>query len=128
MTATTDAKSIRYDRSTRDYRAEYEGQLVGFYGSYHAAEVALDAFVYELLSDTAVDTADMEAEQAALVSDEAPLLVAESRTRDVHTMVIERSLQATCRNCGAGHTIQKCPEVRALLFAPIVRRVLERVA
>lgn len=208
MTTTTDAKSIRYDRSTRDYRAEYEGQLVGFYGSYHAAEVALDAFVYELLQDTAIVTADNEAEQAALVSDETPLLVEpvaciecdgegripshdccgdqaggwaetcdacngtglavdldlpsifrpvpapdllaevdtildsaalddlwrtsgiewEQRSARIRANVMARIAAPTCRNCGAGHTIQTCPEVRALLFAPVVERVLERVA
>jgi hypothetical protein len=35
-------KSIQYDRTTKDYAAYLDGQLIGFYSSHHAAEVALD--------------------------------------------------------------------------------------
>lgn len=50
-------KSITFDRSSRDFRAEYDGVLVGFYATYHAAETALDAFVYDLLLDGECATA-----------------------------------------------------------------------
>lgn len=46
---TTNVKEIVYDRITRDYLATLDGEVVGYYSSYHAAEVALDALVYELL-------------------------------------------------------------------------------
>lgn len=48
MTTATDPKRISYDRETRDYAAMYDGELIGFYPSYHAAEVALDAYALEL--------------------------------------------------------------------------------
>jgi hypothetical protein len=50
MQTTTQAtfeKQIRYDHG--DFRAELDGQLIGFYPSYHAAEEALDQVVYERL-------------------------------------------------------------------------------
>jgi hypothetical protein len=40
-------KEICYDYATRDFRATLDGQLVGYYGSYHAAEVALDAAAHD---------------------------------------------------------------------------------
>jgi hypothetical protein len=45
-------RSIRYDRATRDFAAYVEGVLIGFFGSYHAAEVACNEFVYEALTHT----------------------------------------------------------------------------
>lgn len=35
-------KEIRYDRASRDYAAYLGGELVGYFGSYHEAEVELD--------------------------------------------------------------------------------------
>ena len=43
------AKSIQYDRETRDYAMRLDGELVGFGRTYHEAEVALDQLVFELL-------------------------------------------------------------------------------
>jgi hypothetical protein len=43
-------RSIRYDRATRDFAAYVEDVLIGFYGSYHAAEVACDAYVFNTLT------------------------------------------------------------------------------
>ena len=43
-------RTISYDRATRDFRAEVDGILIGFYGSYHAAEVACDEYVYQSLA------------------------------------------------------------------------------
>ncbi len=43
-------RTIRYDRATRDFRAEVDGILIGFYGSYLAAELACDAYVYDTLT------------------------------------------------------------------------------
>ena len=42
-------KSIAYDRASRDFRAELNGQLIGWFASYHAAEIALDQVAYDLL-------------------------------------------------------------------------------
>jgi hypothetical protein len=46
--AATFEKSITYTHG--DYRAEYEGNTIGFYKDHLAAETALDAYVYELLT------------------------------------------------------------------------------
>lgn len=46
-------KEIRYDRKSRDYAAYLNGELVGFYGSYHEAEVALDYLASDLLRQAA---------------------------------------------------------------------------
>jgi len=43
-------RTIRYDRATRDFRAEVDGILIGFFGSYHAAEVACDQYCYDELA------------------------------------------------------------------------------
>lgn len=43
-------KEIVYDRETRDYAMYLDGELIGFAGTYHAAEVALDQLVFTLLS------------------------------------------------------------------------------
>lgn len=34
----------------------------------------------------------------------------------------------TCTACDGAHHVQRCPELRALLFAPVVRRVIEQAA
>ncbi len=51
------AKSIQYDREVRDYAMYLDGELTGFARSYHAAEIALDQLVYELLIGGASHTA-----------------------------------------------------------------------
>jgi hypothetical protein len=63
MTTTIFEKSIRYDRITRDFRAELDGQLIGFYSSYHAAEETLDDAAYARLthSDDAAGDSDQDA-------------------------------------------------------------------
>lgn len=43
-------KTISYDRASKDFRAELDGELVGYFGSYHEAEVELDRLVSEQLS------------------------------------------------------------------------------
>lgn len=63
MTATTDCttafvKSIAYDRLERNYRAELNGQIKGYYSSYFEAEQALDALVYELLAEQPAPAAE----------------------------------------------------------------------
>jgi len=42
-------KRIQYDRQTRDFAAYVDDILIGFYGSYLAADLACDAYVYETL-------------------------------------------------------------------------------
>ena len=50
MTTTTLNKTISYDRTSKDFRAELDGELIGYFGSYHAAEVELDRLAAEQLS------------------------------------------------------------------------------
>lgn len=65
-TSTAFAKSIRYERATRDYRAELDGVLIGYFATYHQAEEALDDVAYERLIDGDCATAaDMDAPIAA---------------------------------------------------------------
>jgi len=47
------AKSISYDRETRDYAMYLDGELIGFARTYHAGEVTLDQLVFELLAGEA---------------------------------------------------------------------------
>lgn len=42
-------REIKYDRATRDFAGYIDGILIGFYRSYHDAEVALDAYAFENL-------------------------------------------------------------------------------
>lgn len=86
QTATTFAKSIRYDRESRDYRAELDGVLIGYYPSYYAAEMALDDAAYERLiagdcataqeldggADVNWNSADPPAPEPPVILDEAP--------------------------------------------------------
>jgi hypothetical protein len=42
-------REIKYDRLSKDFAGYINGILIGFYRSYHDAEVALDAYVFEAL-------------------------------------------------------------------------------
>ncbi len=42
-------KTIKYDKHSKDFAAYLDDILIGFFGSYYAAEIALDAHVYESL-------------------------------------------------------------------------------
>lgn len=42
-------KEIVYDRETKDFAAYLDGELIGFYPTYHEAEVMLDQLVFELI-------------------------------------------------------------------------------
>lgn len=42
-------KSIKYDRETRDYRMELNGEFVGYARTYQEAEVTLDQLVFDAL-------------------------------------------------------------------------------
>lgn len=50
MQITTFEKSIRYDRTTRDYAMYLDGELVGFARTYHEAEVSLDQVAFDRLT------------------------------------------------------------------------------
>lgn len=50
-------KSISYDRDAREFRATLDGNFIGYFGSYHAAEIALDQVAYDLLADGLAYTA-----------------------------------------------------------------------
>lgn len=43
-------REIKFDRETKDFRATLNGELIGYFPSYHDAEVALNQLVYELLT------------------------------------------------------------------------------
>ena len=43
-------REIKYDRLTKDFAAYVDGVLIGFYGSYHAAEVACDQYTFAELT------------------------------------------------------------------------------
>jgi hypothetical protein len=43
-------REIKYDRVTKDFAAYLDGRLIGYFSSYHAAEVALDELVYDELA------------------------------------------------------------------------------
>jgi hypothetical protein len=43
-------REIVYDRAAKDYCATVDGNLIGFYPSYIAAETACDEYVYDLLA------------------------------------------------------------------------------
>lgn len=71
MTTTTFLKEITYDRASGDFRATLDGNFIGFYGSYHEAECALDEVAYNLVMDgqcataTALDAGSSTEEIAA---------------------------------------------------------------
>lgn len=72
-------KEIIYSREDRDFAMYLDGVLVGFARDYHEAETTLDQLVYEILSRTAVETADIEADLAAEseLSDALPASIAD---------------------------------------------------
>lgn len=43
-------KRITYDRTTRDWRAEVDDVLIGFYATPAEAQAACDAFVFDALT------------------------------------------------------------------------------
>jgi hypothetical protein len=43
-------KRITYDRDTRDYRAELDGEVIGYFKTYHAAETELNRLAFEAAS------------------------------------------------------------------------------
>lgn len=43
-------KTITYDRETRDFRMELDGEFVGYARTYHEAVIELDRLVLELIS------------------------------------------------------------------------------
>jgi len=44
-------RSIEYDRETRDYRATLDGDYIGHFSTFHAAEVMLDRVAFDLIAD-----------------------------------------------------------------------------
>lgn len=71
MTTIADPKSIQYDRETKDYRASYEDNVIGWYNSYLEAEEALNDYASDLTQQTAIDTADMLANSESDADDYA---------------------------------------------------------
>jgi hypothetical protein len=66
MQTLTASKAIVFDRETRDYAAMWEGQTIGFFPSYLAAETALNDYVLLLCEQGLVDRPlALLAEQAA---------------------------------------------------------------
>lgn len=55
---------IAYDRHSGNFRATLEGTTVGFYGSYHEAQTAIDRFILSTLaSATTFHAADLVADE-----------------------------------------------------------------
>ena len=42
-------RSIQYDRLTRDYRMELNGEFVGYAPNFHSAELQLDQMIFDAL-------------------------------------------------------------------------------
>lgn len=59
MTTTTFVKDIAYDRNSRDFRATLNGELIGYFSTYSAAEAALDQVAYDILMDCQCVTAEV---------------------------------------------------------------------
>lgn len=56
MTDITAAKSIAYNRESRDFDATFDGNYIGSFPNYSAAEDALNDHVLRLLEDGLLDT------------------------------------------------------------------------
>src|SRR5262245_9399340 len=55
MTAITDLKTISYDRDTRDFLATFDGNPIGFFPNYSAAEDALNDYALHLCEEGLLD-------------------------------------------------------------------------
>lgn len=55
MTTLTDLKRIGYDQLTKDFMASYDGNVIGYFPSYHAAELALNDHVLGLCEQGLID-------------------------------------------------------------------------
>lgn len=89
MTTTAFEKTIAYDRESRDFRATLNGELIGYFPTYSAAEAALDQVAYDILMDCQCATAAeldggsdgdvMAVEVAAAVVRQHNLIVSEGK-------------------------------------------------
>jgi len=110
MQPLTDAKSIAYNRDTRDFDATFDGQYIGSFPNYSAAENALNDHAMRLIEDGLVDAPLALLEQVA---------ACDPPTGDPSE---PGPGPDSCANCGGTHHIQRCPEILTALFAP--RRTL----
>ena len=99
---TTTDYEIRYQRTSHDYDVLVENRYIGSRETYLAGETLAREYIFDLLQQTACDTADQEALVAEQASTEAPLWA--------------------CKACGGAHHIQACPEIAAQLHTPHVPR------
>lgn len=100
-------KSISYDRQSRDFRAELDGILVGYFGSYHAAEIALDQAAYDRLTDddTPPEPTDVNWNSACPECAGAGIIASNGCTGDACGGWAE-----TCPDCrGTGHASPSDP-------------------
>lgn len=105
MTSITDPKRITYNRETRDYDAHYDMEYIGSYPNYHAAENALNDYVLDLYTHGVIDSLFVGPEGPDDPGIE-PGELGDDAGDDEFTR---------CKNCGAAHFIQQCPEIwRAL--------------
>ena len=84
-----DTKEIRYSRETHDFDAHLNGQYIGSFATYLAAEVALDHVLSDQIADTLVMVADESGDPP--VDDPCP-----------------PPWDTAGRNCGGTHQIQMC--------------------
>lgn len=84
-------KSIGYDRLTKDYAAYLDGQLIGWFNSYHDAEVELNRVAYDWLTHGYNRTAsELDTKQSEHAEGDAPF----------------------CFFCpGADHNTDRCPKL-----------------
>lgn len=137
-------KSIVYDRETRDYAMYLDSELVGFARTYHEAEVTLDQLVFELMTGQHFknfptgEVAPPPIDEPQPIADESnacagfgcvdgcgdceAATTTSIITTDPMAFIADEVSDGQCPACGEpGHSAQKCPDIRDLLFAePVV--------
>lgn len=103
MQTLTDSKVITFNRDTKDFDATFDGQYIGSFPNYHAAECALNDHAMRLIEDGLVDR--------PLATLEAPVAIDPDEQ-------IPPPWDSPCRNCGGAHHVQKCPEIAEALHYP----------
>ena len=120
-TSTPFRTEIVYNRGTGGYAMYLDGALAGYGASYYDASVALDALIaaerqLRACCDGWSGAPDCD---PPIDPDPAPepwppaAIVADALLDEANQV-----LGLSCANCGAVHSIQHCPEIRAMLFRP----------
>ncbi|KPL80333.1 hypothetical protein [Herpetosiphon geysericola] len=98
METTIFTKTIKYDRTTRDFAMYLNGELIGYVASYLQAEIEFNSLVHDILTRTAVadasDVADEDVE-AILVAGNEPLPTSAAAVANAPSIAIYRELGQT---------------------------------